>query len=287
MNKKYKAILYIICSALFFALMNTFVRLSGDIPSIQKSFFRNLVSMIFALMIILKNKDTLKWKNGNLKYLILRATFGTIGILCNFYAVDHLVLSDASMLNKMSPFFAIVFSYIILKERASFIQWLGVSLAFLGSLLIIKPTFANAELIPSIVGLCGGLGAGIAYTMVRVLGQRGENKSLIVLFFSTFSCLITLPYLIFNYHHMELEQLIFLILAGVCACIGQFSITNAYYYAPAKEISIYDYSQIIFSAILGYFLFNQVPDALSIVGYVIICSMALLMFLYNNRKKST
>ena len=286
MKKKYKAILYIICSALFFALMNAFVRLSGDIPSIQKSFFRNFVSMIFALMIILKNHDGFKWKQGNLKYLVLRATFGTIGILCNFYAVDHLVLSDASMLNKMSPFFAIVFSYIILKERANIVQWLGVIIAFLGSLLIIKPTFSNMDLVPSVIGLCGGLGAGIAYTMVRVLGQRGENKSLIVFFFSTFSCLITLPYLIFSYQHMNLQQIIFLLLAGICACVGQFSITNAYCYAPAKEVSVYDYSQIIFSAILGFFIFNQIPDTLSIIGYLVICSMAILMFIYNNRKEA-
>lgn len=286
MKKKYKAILYIICSALFFALMNTFVRLSGDIPSIQKSFFRNFVSMIFALMIILKNHDGFKWKQGNLKYLILRATFGTVGILCNFYAVDHLVLSDASMLNKMSPFFAIVFSYIILRERANIVQWLGVIVAFLGSLLIIKPTFSNMDLVPSVIGLCGGLGAGIAYTMVRVLGQRGENKSLIVFFFSTFSCLITLPYLIFSYQHMNLQQIVFLLLAGICACIGQFSITNAYCYAPAKEVSVYDYSQIIFSAILGFFIFNQTPDTLSIIGYLVICSMAILMFVYNNRKNA-
>lgn len=284
MKKKYKAILYIICSALFFALMNTFVRLSGDLPSIQKSFFRNFVAMIFAFIILIKNHDSLKWKQGNLKFLILRATFGTIGILCNFYAVDHLVLSDASMLNKMSPFFAIVFSYIILKERANIVQWLGVIIAFLGSLLIIKPTFSNMDLLPSILGLCGGLGAGIAYTMVRVLGQRGENKSLIVFFFSCFSCLITLPYLIFNFQPMYAQQMIFLLLAGTCACVGQFTITNAYCYAPAKEVSVYDYSQIIFSAILGFFLFNQVPDTLSIIGYIIICSMAILMFIYNNRK---
>lgn len=286
MNKKYRAILYIICSALFFALMNMFVKLSGDVPSIQKSFFRNFVSMIFSLIILLKNHDGFKWKDGNLKYLILRASFGTVGILCNFYVVDHLVLSDASMLNKMSPFFAVVFSYIILKEKATIVQWIGVIVAFLGSLLVIKPTFSNMDLLPSVVGLCGGLGAGIAYTMVRVLGQRGENKSLIVLFFSTFSCLVTLPYLVFNYSHMELIQLTFLLLAGVCACIGQFSITSAYCYAPAKEVSVYDYSQIIFSTVLGYFVFNQTPDVLSMLGYVIICSMAVMMFIYNKVERN-
>lgn len=262
--------------------MNTCVRLSGDVPSIQKSFFRNFVAMIFAFILLLKNKDSLKWKEGNLKYLLLRATFGTIGILCNFYAVDHLVLSDASMLNKMSPFFAILFSYIILKEKANLLQWISVTVAFLGSLLIIKPTLSNMDLFPSIIGLTGGLGAGIAYTMVRVLGQRGENKGYIVFFFSAFSCLATMPYLIFNFSPMSMTQTIYLLFAGVCACIAQFSITTAYCYAPAKEVSIYDYSQIIFSAIIGYFLFNQIPDSFSILGYIIICSMALFMFIYNN-----
>lgn len=282
MNTRYKGIVYIIISALFFALMNTCVRLSGDLPSIQKSFFRNFIAMIFAFILLLKNKDSLKWKDGNLKYLLLRATFGTVGILCNFYAVDHLVLSDASMLNKMSPFFAILFSYIILKEKANLLQWISVIVAFLGSLLIIKPTISNMDLFPSILGLLGGLGAGVAYTMVRVLGQRGENKGYIVFFFSAFSCLVTLPYLIFNFSPMSITQTIYLLFAGICACIAQFSITTAYCYAPAKEVSIYDYSQIIFSAIIGYFLFNQIPDKFSILGYIIICSMALLMFIYNN-----
>ena len=104
MNSRYKGIFFITLSALSFAFMNAFVRLSGDLPSVQKSFFRNLVAFFIALIMIIRSKDGFKIEKGNLKYMILRATFGTVGILCNFYAVDHLVLSDASMLNKMSPF---------------------------------------------------------------------------------------------------------------------------------------------------------------------------------------
>ena len=73
-------------------------------------------------------------------------------------------------------------------------------------------------------------------------------------------------------------------MAGVMAAGGQFSITAAYSYAPAKEISVYDYSQIIFSAILGFFLFGQVPDLFSWIGYAIIIAMAIVMFIYNNKR---
>ena len=114
LSEKQKAIIFIICSAFFFALMNMFVRLSGDLPSIQKSFFRNFVAFFFALMVLLRSKEGFSFNKKNLPVFIGRSAFGTIGILCNFYAVDHLLLSDASILNKLSPFFAIIFSFFIL-----------------------------------------------------------------------------------------------------------------------------------------------------------------------------
>ena len=287
MNSKTKGIIFIVLSAFSFALMNAFVRLAGDLPSVQKSFFRNLVAFFIALIMIIRSGDGFKIEKGNMPYMILRATFGTIGILCNFYAVDHLVLSDASMLNKLSPFFVILFSFLLLKEKLKPAQAVAILVAFAGSLFIIKPTFSNMEMIPSVIGLCGGVCAGIAYAMVRLLGQRGQKGSSVVLFFSGFSCVVTLPYLIFHYHPMTGVQILTLLGAGLAAAGGQFGITAAYYHAPAKEISIYDYSQIIFSAVLGFFLFGQVPDKYSVLGYVIILAMAVWMFFYNKQPETS
>ena len=286
MNQRTKGIICIILSAFCFALMSCCVRLAGDLPSIQKSFFRNLVAALFALILLIQDiragKD-ISINRRQLPFLLLRSMFGTIWILCNFYAVDHLVLSDASMLNKMSPFFAILCSYFVLKETITPVQGGAVLFAFIGALFIIKPTLSNMDLFPSMIGLLGGLGARTAYTMVRRLGQTGINKTVIVLFFSSFSCLVTLPFLIFDYHPMSGLQIAALIGAGLAAAGGQFSVTNAYCFAPAREISVYDYTQVIFSALLGFFLFGQVPDLLSLVGYVLICGTGIGMFLYNRR----
>lgn len=287
MSKKYRGIIYIVLSAFCFAFMNMFVRLAGDLPSVQKSFFRNFVAAIFAGVILLKDRVPLRCKRENLIYLFLRAGFGTMGILCNFYAIDHLVLADASMLNKMSPFFAVLFSYFVLKEKVTVPQAFIVAGAFIGSMFVVKPTFINMALIPSIVGLVGGICAGAAYTMVRKLGENGEKGPFIVFFFSGFSCVVTAPWLILDYHAMTGGQLAVLLLAGLSAAGGQFTITAAYTCAPAREISVYDYSQIIFAAILGFVVFGQIPDMLSWLGYGIICTMAVVMFLYNGsgRKK--
>lgn len=283
-NSKNMGIIMIIISAFCFALMSMFVRLSGDLPTPEKSFFRNFVAFIFALVIMIKDRKDFHFQKRNLPLLIGRSLAGTFGILGNFYAVDHLALGDASILNKMSPFFAILFSLIFLKEKLKLYQVLILTGAFIGVMFVVKPTFSNTALFPALCGLLGGIGAGAAYSMVRALGKRGEKGSFIVLFFSGFSCLVMIPSLIFNFKIFTPIQLAFLLLAGLSAAGGQFSITAAYTYAPAREISIYDYSQIIFASLLGFFVFADVPDVFSIIGYVIIVAMAFVMFLYNNRR---
>lgn len=282
---KYLGIVYIIFSAFCFSVMNMCVQLAGDVPFIQKTFFRNFVAVICAVFVMVK--QGISWKpqhNGNIPFLIIRSFCGTIGIFGNFYALGHLLLADASMLNKMSPFFAVVFSFIFLKEKMTIFQIAAVVVSFVGSLFIIKPTFENVALFPALAGLIGGMGAGAAYTTVRVLGKRGEKGPYIVFFFSAFSCLVVLPYLLFNFSPMTLFQFFVLIGAGIAAAGGQFSITAAYCYAPAREISIFDYTQIIFASILGFVLFGQIPDIWSAIGYVVICSAAVAMFFYNSKR---
>lgn len=273
-SDKTKGIIYIILSAFFFALMSLFVKLSGDLPIMQKSFFRNAVAAVFSAIIISKNHMWSVPKGKNILYLFIRAAAGTVGILCNFYAVSHINIADASMLNKLSPFFAVVFSIFVLKEKATLRQTIAVVAAFCGSLLVMRPTF-SADAIPSILGFLGGMGAGLAYTYVRKLSQNGVDGPIIVFTFSLFSCLVTLPGLIIEYVPMTNVQLIYLLLAGSCACIGQFYITSAYSKAPAKEISIYDYSQIIFTTLISFIVFKQSPDILSFIGYFIIISAAV------------
>ncbi len=282
MKPKYKAILLIILSAFCFAFMNAFVKLSGDLPSIQKSFFRNFIAFLIAFVLLIKERKNIHYQKSGIGCLLLRSIFGTIGILCNFYAIDKLVLSDASMLNKMSPFFTILFSWLFLKEKLKPFQGFAVFTAFLGSLLIIKPTLDFTDFIGSAAGLFGGICAGFAYCMVRILGQKGMQKTFIVAFFSGFSCLVTLPFLILDFHPMTWVQLLTLIGAGAAAAGGQFTITAAYCYAPAKEISVYDYSQIIFSTALGFLFFSEIPDAWSFAGYLIIIAAAVGVFWYNN-----
>ena len=83
---------------------------------------------------------------------------------------------------------------------------------------------------------------------------------------------------------MSAKSTVCLIIAGLSACIGQFGITKAYIYAPAREISVYDYTQVLFAAIFGFFIFDQVPDVFSVIGYCLICGAGVAMFFYNKNR---
>lgn len=280
MNDKKQGILYIIMAGLFFAIMTFFVRMAGNLPTMQKAFFRNAVAAVAALFLLARSEEGFKIKKSSWRDLFLRSFFGTMGLICNFYAVDRLAIADANILNKLSPFFAIIMSYFILKEKANKTEWLCVVVAFIGALFVVKPSM-DMQFVNAMIGMLGGFGAGVAYTFVRKLGKAGERGPVIVMCFSVFSCIVTAPFLIIGAKPMSLYQIVMLLLAGAAATGGQLSITKAYTKAPAKEISVFDYSQVVFAAALGLVFLGQIPDIMSIIGYVIIIGSAVFKWNYN------
>ena len=272
-NDKRKGILFILLAAFFFSAMSVFVRLAGDVPTMQKAFFRNIVAAVVAVIILLRSGKEISLPKKSLPTLLMRSIFGTIGILANFWAVDHLGIADANMLNKLSPFFAILMSIFILGEKPNRIEWISVVLAFIGAAFVAKPSSGIISL-PALIGILGGFTAGTAYTYVRRAGLQGVRGPIVVAFFSIFSTLVLLPNLLMNFAPMSAGQFIFLILAGCSAAGGQLSITAAYQHAPARDISVFDYSQVVYAAVFGLLLFGEIPDVWSIIGYVIIIGTA-------------
>jgi len=275
-GKKSLGILFILGAALCFALMNLFVNAAGELPLMQKVFFRNLFATAVVFVILLCSKEKFRIHDKScILYLFLRAFIGFLGVVLNFYAIDHIgSISDASILNKLSPFFAIFFSVFLLKEKPTIPEMIFVLLAFAGAMCVVNPKF-DAKVLPALAGFASGACAGFAYTCVRILGNKGERGVMTIFCFSAFSTLASLPFLIAFYKPMTGLQWLYLILAGLSAAGGQFFITAAYRQAPAKEIAVFDYAQVLFAALLGFLFLGQVPKPLSIAGYIIIIGAAL------------
>lgn len=285
MTNRTKGIICILISSLGFSVMNLFIPLAGDINTIEKSFFRNLVALFVSLVILYRQKDTVKAslreKSLPWKVLMWRAVLGTLGVYANYYSLDQLVISDATVLSKLAPFATLILSAIFLKEKMSKEHVFALIVAFIGVIFVSKPSGEMASFFPYFIAILGGVFAGAAYTCVRYLNRLQVHGAIIVAFFSFFSCVVSIPYLLFHFDPLTFKSLAYLMGAGVAATFGQFGITWAYKYAPASEISIFDYSALIFSGVLGYLFLNQIPDKWSIMGYFIIFAGALLTFLYN------
>lgn len=280
-NNILKGIFCIIIAGFGFALMSLFVKLSGDLPSIQKGFFRNIIAVFISSIPLIKHWKVINIPRNNTGWLVLisRSVFGTIGLVLNFYAISHISLADSSIIQKLSPFIIIILSYIFFKEEMTRFQVFAIIIAFIGITLIIKPSGNNIISMGALAALLGALCTGIAYTCVRYLGTHNISGEFIIFFFSSLSSLMLLPYLILDYRTMTYYQLSMLLLAGISATIGQYGVTFAYKFAAAKNISVFDYSQVLFSGIFGYMFFGEFPDFQSLIGYIIVISVGIVLVL--------
>lgn len=275
MEKRKKGIAYILLSSLFFALMAATVKFLGDMPTAEKIFFRSLVGILVAFSLVRKSGSSLV--GNNKKLLILRSFFGLSGIAAYFYALKTIKLSDAVILNKMSPFFVMIFAALFLKEKITKKQLLALITAALGAILVIRPGF-DSNLIFSLIALMSSLFAGIAYTIVRQL-RKTDSAATVVFYFSTFSTLAMIPFMLNgSFIVPDLTQAFALLALGIFAAVAQLFMTNAYRYAEAGELSIYTYVNIVFSTVFGLIFFQEIPDFFSVIGAVLIISAGYLNY---------
>ena len=284
MDKKNNILMGIFCiivAGFGFSLMALFIKLAGNLPSMQKGFFRNIIAVGISSIPLIKHWKSINFPKGKLSWsvLISRSVFGTIGLVFNFYAITHISLADSTIIQKLSPFVILILSYIFFKEKMTKFQMFAIIIAFIGVGFIIKPSGNGFISMGALAALLGAFCSGIAYTCVRYLGTHNVSGEFIIFFFSTLSTLLLLPYLIFDYKVMTMYQLSMLILAGASATIGQYGVTFAYKYAAAKNISVFDYSQVLFSGIFGFIFFNELPDLQSLIGYIIVIFVGVILVL--------
>lgn len=284
MSNKSKAALWMLGSSLSFALMAAAVRLSGDLPLAAKLFFRNVVALIIAAGVVWQRRAPL-WglPRRDVVVLLARSMFGVLGVLAYFYSIERMQLATSNMLNRLSPFFVILFGGWLLREKLTKIQLPATIVVFLASLLIIKPSF-TPEAIPATVGFIGALFAGAAYIAVRSLHDRVDPAT-IVFYFAAFTLVVTFPFVLLNPVSPTPGQWAALFGIGVFAAGGQFGLTLAYKYEQAGEVSLYTYSQVLLNGLIGLALWHEVPDAWSVIGGTVIIGTSVLVFVYNRRQR--
>ncbi|MGN0143801.1 MAG: DMT family transporter [Clostridium sp.] len=285
LNKRLKAICFMILASIFFTTMNLLSKLASGITIYQKAFISNIIAFMIISVVIIIKKISFIGKKENRKRLFMRGLCGTLSLAAGYFTLDHMILSDATMISKLGPSFAIVFGYFLLKDTISKRQLFFLIITFVGAVLIIKPSL-SLDIIPALIGLLGAASAGMAFTMIRSIGNS-EDSFTIIFYNVFFSSFLSFPFIFLKIKNFSnISALIYMILAGLCIAFGQICLTLAYKNTPASSIAMYDYVGLIVSAIYGFIFFDEIPDWLSIIGYVIIFCSALINFFLSQRDLS-
>lgn len=276
MKGEAKGVFYILLSTLFFAIMAAMVKSLPHISIPQKIVFRNLVGVIIVGIYLIKRRENLIV--DNIKLLALRSIFGLLGVVGYYYAISKLPLADAVLLNRMSPFFVILLSLAFLNEKINKLQISAMLLAIMGAALVIKPQF-DYTIFPALIGILSAIFAASAYVTLRQLRLYASSEA-IVFFFSLFSVIMAWPFMFFGYYSQPTTlELMILVGIGLSATAAQLFMTMAYRHAPASKIAIYNYVNIIFSALLGIIIWQEYPDLMSFSGGTLIILAGIINYI--------
>lgn len=278
-----KAIILMILSSLFFSIMQTIVGyLGNDYNVYEKLFFRNLASLLIAFCILPKNLKNQfgGWKEQ--KYLWTRSFFGFLGLVFLFMATSTGNQGDVSIISKTSPIFVTLLSVIFLKERVSKEQILALILTTFGAVLVYKPDMSS-EVYPLLFALISSIASAIAYLTLSKISEKIHGMT-IVMHFSTFSTVMCIPLMLREWVLPQGADWLLLVGIGICGSLGQICLTYAYRMELASEVSIYSYSGIIFSMVLGVIALSQEISCRSVMGALIMFGATLFTY-FSNRKK--
>lgn len=283
---KLKAICLMLISALSFVLMQVAVRFtSEEISLMEQVFFRNLISMTISFFVLRRKKLPLVGSRAHQPALLARSILGFLGIVLLFYATKYAALMDVNLFSRTSPIWGAIFAVVFLQETPSKIYIPATFMCLAGAYIAMRPTF-ESRVLPLLCALASAMITGGIQVLLSYLKNR-EDTFTVVFHFSLIStvaaAVCAFPFSI----SISLQDLAALLLIGVFATVGQFSMTMAFRLAKVSDIIIYDYAGVVFSAWLGLLLFGETPALSTVIGGgVIVAALLLLIFWDKHRGKA-
>ena len=240
---------------------------SATLPNEVIVFLRNGFGLLFLLPWLFRNG----LKNIPTKRLpeqIFRAFSGLAAMYCFFYAIAHLKLAEAVLLNFSAPLFIPLIALIWLGESVPPRRILAIIIGFAGICLILKPGVMLLKP-AAFIGLASAVFAALAMVTIRRMSDT-EPAIRIVFYFSMISTLVSAVPLLWKWQLPALDTILVMALAGIAATMGQLLLTFSYSLSPAAQIGPYTYSTVIFAALYGWLFWSETPDILTIIGAILI-----------------
>lgn len=277
-SSPFEIVSFVMGFTMFFSAMSVFVKLSASagIPVITIMFFRFLFGLLPVIgwlapqKMILKELFHKEWIP-----LLIRTVMGMMAMWCTFMSFKMLPVAEATVLHFASPLFLTIFSIYFLSEHVGKWRWGAIFSGFIGVIIVLNPSF-SASIYGQIIAICAAIIMALNMTMVRSMAGRASPQAMTI-FMHVTGTLIMLPLAIYQGFMPSLLDWPYLILAGICAGMGQIFLNQAYMNAPSAFVSSFGYIQIIFVTLAGYIVFGDVPTEHFILGSSIIVTSGIVI----------
>ncbi len=277
---KQKGILLMLLSALLFSTMQVIINITGArIPLMEQVFFRNIVSLVLCFVIIRRHGLSMFGPRKYQPLLFMRSIFGLLGLVSLFYAASRAAQADVTILSKLSPFLITLFAFLFLKEKIARIQIPALLIAFSGAFLVANPSF-HSNVLPLFLAFMCAIFSSVSYTLLAYFKDKVDAVT-VIMHFSTFCSVVSLPFFALDMTLPSPKDFLLLLLMGTFGGFGQIALTYAYRMAPASEVSIYNYSGILFSMLLGYVILGETVPYTSLLGGALVVLASLLTYRYS------
>jgi len=268
-------VLMVIATALFGVMDGLVKWLSADYPTVQIMFFRSAFALIPAVIMVRRGPGFGALRTRRLKAHMIRSCFGVAAMLCFFYSYRAMPLADVTAISFAAPFIIALLSVWLLKEKVGPHRWAAIAIGFIGMLVIVQPGQSGAILShASLIVVLGTLLYALAMIQIRQMGQH-EPSAVVAFYFAATCTTITALALPWNWVMPKESDLLLLCATGIAGGVAQLFMSRAYALAPAALVAPIDYTHLIWSVALGWFIWGDFPALSTWAGAAIIIASGL------------
>jgi drug/metabolite transporter (DMT)-like permease len=282
MDSRARGIALVSGGSLTLVVMATLVKFLGrNLPAMEILFFRSLIGFFFILPFFVRNPlEPLRTKRPGMH--LVRGATGAVGNACFFWTITHMLLADAMALQFSRPLFMIPLALIFLGEIAGWRRTIVALVGFLGIMLYARPFTAGFE--PgAFVGAAGALAGGLVVIWIKRLATS-EPTRVIMFYYAFWNAVFALIPAVLLWVTPTWSELTLLTLVGFLGISGQGLITHGLALGEATVLVPLDYSRIVYSAVLGFLLFGELPGVWSFAGMGLIVASSLYLVLTEKRR---
>lgn len=278
MPRNARGALWMVASAVAFTVMTMLIKFLGeDYSAALQTFYRQLAGLIVMLPMILRNPRA-AFHTTRLGILVFRAVVSTVGMILAFYAYQKLPLADANALSFTRTLWLVPLAAFVLKETVGPRRVSATVIGFLGALLMLQPQTQGDMGWPAAAALTSSLLLALSVTGMKVM-TRDHSVMTLMSYSAVLGFMLAIPPAIYAWREPEPIDLLLLASMGVLGTITQACYIKGMAEGDAAAMAPLDYTRLVFAIILGYALFRDVPNTMTMIGAGIVIAATLYITL--------